>query len=65
MAETRRDPRDETVQRYQNSDGLHIWWRDHSTGETYGGVLRDQAATDALISEGLNLDDFWPQINRP
>ena len=64
MAVKRRDPSDETVQRYQDPDGLHIAWRDHATGETYGAIIRGDAATDALVAEGLNPDEFWPEINR-
>lgn len=62
MGLMRRDPRDETVERFTESGAVHIAWRDHSTGEIYGAILRGDTALAALAAEGFGPNEFWPEI---
>ncbi|MEW1834538.1 hypothetical protein [Microbacterium sp. NPDC079995] len=65
MSLARRHDRDETVQRFQAPDGLHIWWRDHETGDLYGGIAPGEAGEAALRSEGVDPHQFWREIGQP
>lgn len=62
MSVTKRSENDRTVVRYQAPDGLHIAWEDSATGETYGAILQGDAALAALRADGVDPDQFWPEI---
>lgn len=65
MSIAKRRSDDITVQRYLSSDGLHIAWKDSSTGEVYGGIFHGDAADAALQADGLNPAEFWPEVGQP
>ncbi|WP_029263491.1 MULTISPECIES: hypothetical protein [unclassified Microbacterium] len=56
---------DQTVELHMEPDGLHIAWKDHSTGEVYGEIVHPERERAVLIEEGIDPTSFFHEIGNP